>query len=227
MNNNFQKFELLSEKGSYKSALILINNLIFVFLKKQNIKNLLQALVHRAHIWKHFYQKTEDRNFLDFIYSDLVLALNLSSKHGIKTGKENILLRLGDYFFELNQLSSAEKYYLQSLKYFISKKKDIRFAEFLSHHALALAKQNKYHKALKEFSEAINLAEQDSGCRIFHKKIIVSGIYLRLAKANIFRKDKNSFKNNFKKALVIAKDLKYKHKMPMRYLQLNILRKTI
>ena len=217
--------ELAREHRKYDKALSCFDRAIRIAGSEGENVAMMAALSHRALVWKHLFEQTGRRNFLELTKADSEagLAVAKSDKSVPAEVTAPLLLRLGDYYRLMRDRELALSYYHQALDV-VSKSSPGKVAEYESHYALALIEKGQVKKGFMLLSECLQAIQADQSYRPFHRLIVESGIWLRMAEAY---KGKNpaAYEKALTEAEKLAKTLKIKHKMPMRLVQVENLRR--
>ncbi len=222
---NFHKFikwaEKLCEEGDLNGSFSVLERAEkflgyanLVEPKQQSFygKILSQRIICNKHLW----QNKRDLKYLKLMSEDVLSGLNLKIS---KNEKAVFCLRCGDVFAAQDDFDKAEENY--QLAYDLVNKGDFAEAEYLGHLAEIKSRNGKNAEALKLFEKALFIMQTQAEIRPFHKLIIESGLYMRLAKclfatAHYYMAMKFLFRS-YKMCL----KLKFIHGMPQRLKQFH------
>jgi tetratricopeptide (TPR) repeat protein len=228
---NFKKLieqgEIAREHEDYSEALRCFDLAIVEAGSVKDWLSVTQALGHKLIIYKHLFQKTRERPFLELMLKDAEAYLNIANKKKLPSEIKKIpLLRIADYDFLTGAYTKAVTVYQSALAH-IPKRKVNEIAEYQSHYALALIKANRPELGLDLLRDSLSKIEKAKGMRPSHRLVVKSGIFGRIALASIWMKDGITARQAFEKAMIDALILEKKYKRPMRLRQLEILRNEI
>ena len=223
----FERFEYLSERGDYAAALELIDRTCLEAAFSARPDWVVEALNHKLHVYKHLYQKTGEAIYLDSMGAVANLALDFCEKHRL-TGppKAAALLRYADACYLKADLVQAVEFYQRALAE-IPPLPEGRYAEYLSHWAVAKIKLNQDPAILVELEKALTLAKNDATLRPFHQLIILSGIQARLAESYAALGRPREAEAALAEAETLAGQLEKTYAMPMRRIQLETLKRQL
>ena len=216
-----QKGELSREKEQIHEAFAYLTEAMVEAAKIGDYTGVCECLAHRLVVYLHLWQQTEKKIFLDLTRMDARQGLAICETYRIDDSVRGTFhLRLGTYYREKGDLENAAEEYRKAVKLVEKGKDKIKYAEFLGHYA-EIVLLNGDKKGLGYFGRAIELVEKAKGVRPFHKLIILSGMYGRMARAHFHNKEKLEGKTALAKATELAKELAIKHKMKVRLKQIQ------
>lgn len=161
--------------------------------------------------FKHLYQNTRREEYLESMEEKIQQGLNLNIPD---ENKAVFHLRRGDTLTTKGDYEGAERSYQKALD-LVELLENHATAEYMGHLGESMSNNGKANYAVELISRALNLMTRQKIVE-WHKLIIVSGLYGRLAKA--------AFKNGEYRLAVrslwvsyrMARKLKKEHGMPQR-----------
>ena len=216
--------EIAREQEQYTKALNIFNELIVTAgLAKKHIY-VFDALIHRSHLYKHLYQKTNDAVFLLLMSNDAQTSYQIA-KTKLKNKLDVAFMDLGNFHYLKEDFEQSSKYYNLAIKHLNNKPK-APYAEFLSHLGISQVLAGR-KQGLVLLKKAGALIAQDQSLRPFHKLVVESGNDMRVLLATHKLRTEHNTKLLKTKIASQVNLLAKKYGMPMRQIQYRQLLKTI
>ncbi len=198
---------------------------------QENDAELLNCIAHIAIIYKHQFHTLapEDPHRIPFVEMMGAYAMAgvriADQKAIIGQPRSAAILRVGDYYYAKSMYQQAADTYhdaIEEMKNYEGLDKDLILAEYRGHYGQALGMIGD-ETGIKELNEALQTIEglQEEQVRPFHKLIILTGIFMRLAEVYLHLGKQKDAENVLAKALPMAEDLAQKYDMPDRRKQLE------
>ncbi|HVY67544.1 MAG TPA: hypothetical protein VHA30_01440 [Patescibacteria group bacterium] len=226
--NVFEKFELASERGQWQEALAIVDRLTVRAALRNDVKLLLNALAHRCHVFKHFWQQSANNLFLDLFRDDIQAGLNIAVRRRVSGQPLAVLqLRLGDYFDYTGDRKRAEQWYRKAIVTLGAAALPGERGEYQGHYFLALYKNGKVGRARTAAEQAFANVSRDRTLRPWHRLILLSGLHMRRAQGEISTGRRAAAVPDLAAARSLASELKRTYGMGMRMVQLGMLKKQL
>lgn len=216
--NLIREAERICEQGHPHEAMEILNRVIENTRKNGDPEMESSALGHKIVCLKHIYQNTRDEKTLEKIHGHIKLGMMLpiSEQH-----KAVFHLRLGDVYTARQDYQNAERSYRKAAR--LVRRDKIVHPEYLGHYAESKAVNGKPLLAIVLILIALRKVDEAKDIlRPFHRLILVSGLYARLAKSAIKARKFPLALSALFKGYALAWWLAIKHKMPQRRKQYHL-----
>ncbi len=225
-----ERGEIASEQGNQEEALRCFDHAFLIALESKDYGEAINLLGHHLHIYKVYFQKTGDDNFMELLFMDTEIGMRLAEKNNVSGQPVSVmLLRSGDYFLNKKEYAQAVNKYERAIKE-LERATDTpaeTTAEYTGHYAAALVKAGKVDEGFTMFEKALSMITNNHSIREFHHHIIHSGILLREADSYVFLEEFDKAKPILEKATKLATELAEKFNMRMRLTQAEQLKNRI
>jgi tetratricopeptide (TPR) repeat protein len=225
-----EKGEIASEQGDQEQALFAFDQAFLLALKEKDYAAAINLLGHHLHIYKVYYQESQDDTFMELLLMDTEIGKRIAKQHDVSGQPLSVMyLRAGDYYLFKKDFSAATNEYKSALEE-LAKAENIApetTAEYMGHYGVALVKSGSADDGFTLFDDALNVLEKNNTIREFHHMIIHSGLLLRQAECYRSTNEIEKAKASLEKAAQIAKELAEKHKMRMRLDQAELFKKAL
>lgn len=176
---------------------------------------------HQALIFKIRYT-TEGNNpgLLLGMYAHLYKGMTVQSESKLQGQPAAVIyLRIADYHLLKGNIQRAEEHYNHALTQIGESTPE--YAEYLSHYGLCQVLNGRPAEGIQNLEEAELRMDVETRLEPEHRKTVLCGICLRLAKAYRTIGDLPAAEVKLKQARILAEDLKANHDSPHRLAQVE------
>lgn len=176
LSSKIEEAELMREHRLVDEAIQLLSEIIYTALSINETSIIARAVAHRILCFEHLYKNTGAEEFLQKMLDDILFGIERLSVSPAE--KAVFHLRYGVYYMLQGKNTEAESE--SQIAYDTAPEEDK--AEYLGHLAALKALNGKVQEAIGNLLSALQLVQSRGPARAFHKMIIISGLYARLAK---------------------------------------------
>ena len=216
--NLIREAERICEQGHPHEAMEILNRVIENTRKNGDPEMEGSALGYKIVCLKHIHQNTGSEKVLEQMHGHIKLGMMLpiSEQH-----KAVFHLRLGDVHTAMRDYKNAERSYRKAA--WLVRRDKIAHPEYLGHYAESKAVNGKPMLAIILILIALRRVDEVKGIlRPFHRLILISGLYARLAKSAIKARKFGLALSALFKGYSLAWWLAIRHKMPQRRKQYHL-----
>lgn len=214
-----EKLEAAREHGEYGEAFSLADQACALAVEQQQPEKLVNVLAHKLLIYKDQYTYTKDPQFLELLFACAQEGMRIVEQAALSgQPKAVMLLRMGNYYFEKGEYTTAVTYFNNALTE-LGSSTDGERAEYLSYLGRAQVKAGNIDEGIQTLQDALSKAKYSTGLRPFHKIVTTSGILLRLSDAYLDAGKRSAALEPFRVAMRQARELRDTYGMPVRFEQ--------
>ena len=214
------------EKGNPWFAIALFTELELEAAAALRFDDWADAAMQRIICYQHMYEKTSEESLRQAMMHIAGSCEQFATKHRVATGRIRIFQYRqgvgaylgGKYTIALGHFSRALKNLPES---------DFNFPEFAGYYGSALALSKKSAKGLDWLKVAINATRNDNRRKPAHQKVVLAGLYMKMARAAWHLKEKQLTDDSMGKASTLANELVKKHGYTQRLEQFKSLKKEL